>query len=553
MKRTILGIVLITSAAWGSEDRPAFEAADVHTSAKPANPVNQFVRTGPVHNGRYEIKTATMVDLIRNAYDFDSDKILEGPNWLELDRFDVTAKVPDDTAPDARKLMMQSLLRDRFKLVVKRDTRPLATYALVVGKKPQMKEAAGTEENACKPQSAGAGGEGVNRIMMSSSSGPPVTFTLGPGMTITYQCRNVTMAEFTANLRNMIGASLGPNAVVDDTGLKGKWNFDLRYSMAIFGPMPNAGERISLSEAIEKQLGLKLEERQIPTPVLVVESVNRTPTENPPGTAEALPPIPIPTEFEVATVKPTDPGRMMGRYQMQPGGRLSVEGMALRFLLARAFNTNNNDEIVGLPDSMANERYDITAKTPSGGPAIGNMDNDLIAPMLLALLKDRLKVMYHTEERPVTGYSLVAAKPKMKKADPNSRIYCHNTNPPPGSPPGSRMMKCQNITMALFAERLRNSTPDLTWPVTDATGLEGGWDFSLMFSMRPMMAMPMAGHGASSEGGLAGGVVPQASEPVEGLSIFDAVEKQLGLKLEKQKRTAQVFVIDHIEPKPVEN
>jgi uncharacterized protein (TIGR03435 family) len=551
MKHSILGIVLMAAVAWAFDEQLSFEAADVHASAKASNPMNQGARSSPIRDGRYEIRTATMVDLIRFAYGFDNDKIVDGPNWLELDRFDVTAKVQDQTTPDNRKLMLQSLLQDRFKLVVRKDTRPLPTYALVTGKKPQLKEAAGTEENGCKPQSGGGGGEGGGRIMMSSTSGPPLTFTLGPGMTIGYQCRNVTMAEFAANLRSMIGASLGPNAVVDDTGLKGKWNFELRYSIAFIGPMPNGGERISLNDAIEKQLGLKLEERQIPTEVLVVQSVNRTPTPNLPGTADALPPVPVPTEFEVASVKPTDPGRMMGRYQMQPGGRLTVEGMPMRFLIGRAFDTNNSDEVVGLPDSIANERYDITAKTPSGGPQIGNMDNDIIAPMLLALLKDRFKLAYHTEERPVTAYSLVAAKPKMKKADPNSRIYCHNTNPPPGAPPGSRMIKCQNATMAFFAERLRNATPDLSWPIADATGLEGGWDFSLMYSQRAMMTMPMGGRGGV--GGGDGGVVPQASEPVESITIFEALDKQLGLKLEKQKRNEKVFVIDNIAAKPVEN
>ena len=552
MKLTILGIFLIVSSAWGA-DETVFEAADVHVSTAPSNPNIQFARSSAIPGGRYEIKTATMVDLIHYAYGFDNDKILGGPNWLELDRFDAMAKVPDDTTPDARKQMLQSLLRDRFKLVVRKDTRPLSTYALVAGKKPQMKEAAGTEENGCKPRSSGGAGEsGGGKLMIANSSGPPITITLGAGGMISYQCRNLTMAEFTANLRNMIGGAVGPNAVMDDTGLKGKWNFDIRYSLAMF-PTGNLAEHVSLADAIEKQLGLKLEERQIPTEVLVVQSVNRTPAPNPPGTAEALPPIPVPTEFEVASIKLTDPGRMMGRYQMQPGGRLSAEGMNLRFLLSRAFNTNNNDEVVGLPDSMANDRYDITAKTPSGGPHIGNMDNDIIAPMMLALFKDRFKLSYHTEERPVSAYSLVGAKPKMKKADPNSRIYCHNTSPPPGAPPGSRMIKCQNTTMAFFAERLRNATPDLTWPVVDGTGLEGGWDFTLIFSMRPLMSMPMGSRGGGGEGGPAGGVVPQASEPFEGLSIFEAVEKQLGLKLEEQKRNAQVYVIDHIEPKPIEN
>src|SRR5579863_2345468 len=109
MKPPLMGIILITSAAWPAfgqspETQPKFEAVDVQVSA---NSRNAFVRTGPARGGRYEVKTATMVDLVRIAYGFDTDKILGGPNWLEMDRFDVTAKVPPDATPETQKLMLQ--------------------------------------------------------------------------------------------------------------------------------------------------------------------------------------------------------------------------------------------------------------------------------------------------------------------------------------------------------------------------------------------------------------------------------------------------------------
>ena len=70
--------------------------------------------------------------------------------------------------------MLQSLLEERFKLVVHKDTKPLPTYALTVGKKPQLKEADGTEETGCKPQTAsGAPTEGGVRLMMSNANGTP--------------------------------------------------------------------------------------------------------------------------------------------------------------------------------------------------------------------------------------------------------------------------------------------------------------------------------------------------------------------------------------------
>src|ERR1700741_4265260 len=106
---------LLANAAFGqsSDAAPKFEIADVHASARTRN---AFVRTGPVRNGRYEIKTATMVDLVRIAYGFDADKVLGGQNWLDLDRFDVIAKVPADSTAETQKQMLQALLEDRFKL-----------------------------------------------------------------------------------------------------------------------------------------------------------------------------------------------------------------------------------------------------------------------------------------------------------------------------------------------------------------------------------------------------------------------------------------------------
>jgi uncharacterized protein (TIGR03435 family) len=269
-----------------------------------------------------------------------------------------------------------------------------------------------------------------------------------------------------------------------------------------------------------------------------------------------LPPLPAPTEFEVASVKQTDPGAPMGgRFQMQPGGRLVASGMPLRFFIDRAFNVMTPDMVTGVPQSAQMERYDINAKLPAETAlaASGPGEMEALAPLLLKLLEDRFKLKYHKEDRPVSAYTLVAGKPKMKKADPASRISCKTPPAPPGAPPGSRVLTCQNVTMEQFAERLHRLTPDMSWPVIDATGLEGGWDLSLVFSMRPMMMGGPMRPPDSAAGGGAAGAVPTAADPIPGQTLFEAIEKQLGLKLEKRPRTASVIVIDHIESKPTEN
>jgi uncharacterized protein (TIGR03435 family) len=471
----------------------------------------------------------------------------------------VIAKVPAESAPDTLKPMLQALLADRFKLAIHKETKPLPTYALVVTKKPQLKEAEGTEDSGCKPQSqSGGSGSGVMRLMMSNpDGGAPTAITLGPGGVVQYACRNMTMAAFAAGLPRMfgIGTELGPNPILEDTGLKGRWNFDIRWSVGfVFAPMVNQGDRITVFDAMEKQLGLRLEERQVPTPVMVVDSVNEKPGENPPGTAEVLPVTAPPTEFEVASVKPAEPGGRGMSFRPMTGGRFTTTNMPLSVLVIQAlvnqaFMVNNSEQVVGLPAWAGSERFDIVAKAP--GDSSAGLGNDLesVAPMLRSLLVERFKMTYHSEERQVSAYSLVGGKPKMKKADPASRTFCKDKPAPPGSPPGSRVLTCQNITMAQFTDHLQYMSPELSWPVADATGIEGTWDFTLTFSMN--FGMPMMTRGGG-DAGAAGG--PSAvPDPSGGLTIFEAVEKQLGLKLEKQKRTVPVIVIDHLEQKPTEN
>jgi uncharacterized protein (TIGR03435 family) len=170
-----------------------------------------------------------------------------------------------------------------------------------------MKEADDTGDTCCRPQSdASAAAPGGGTLMMSGPDGKTTTIALGPNSLIQYKCHNMTMEAFAGALHTMVRASLGPNPVLDQTGLKGAWNFDVKYTLG-FNPFISASDRISMPDAIEKQLGLKLEEHPLPVPVLVVDSVDQKPGPNPPGISEALPPTAAPTEFEVADIKPSDP------------------------------------------------------------------------------------------------------------------------------------------------------------------------------------------------------------------------------------------------------
>ena len=225
----------------------------------------------------------------------------------------------------------------------------------------------------------------------------------------------------------------------------------------------------------------------------------------------------------------------------------------MRILLSRAFNSNNGELLAGLPAGIDSLRVDVIAKTSSDADAGPAIDPDVIASLLRNLLVERFKMSYHEEERSVTAYSLIAEKPKLKKADPDSRIFCRRGQAAPGSPPGSLTLTCQNATMALFVEQLAQGFPGLSWPVLNATGLEGGWDFSLTFSALPPALLNAAGRGGPAGGDAQSAALPSASDPNGGYTIFEAVERQLGLKLKAEKRNEKVIVVDHLENTPTDN
>jgi len=521
-------VTLLSGLAFGqSTDKPpAFDAADVHVSAKSPN-ANQS--GGFLRGGRYEIRKGTMVDLVRLAYGMDADKVLGGPAWLETDRFDIIAKAPLSTPPDTVKLMLQALLADRFKLVVHKDTKPLPGYALTVGKgKPKIKEADGSGSPGCQglPQPA-----------------PPAQV-----LYVVVTCRNMTMEIFAQNLRGFGGPYFN-NPVVDQTGLKGSWDIDLKFTPRQL--LANVGsDSISIFDAVDSQLGMKLDLQKIPTPVIVVDSVNQKPTDNPPGITTSLPPV-APPEFEVANVKPSMPDApQMARIQ---NNRVDAQGLPLKTLVQVAWDINSDDLIVA-PKWMESAKFDVVAKvsTAAAGPAnTPQFDIDDLRIMLRALLIERFQMKVHMEDRPVSGYVLTAVKPKLQKADPSNRMGCKEgpgadgKDPRIANPILSRLLTCQNMTMARFAELLPQlANGYVRTPVLESTGLEGAYDFTISFSAVGLL-----------QGGGRGGDAPSAgaSDPNGALSLPDAINKQFGLKLELQKRPMPVLVIDHVEEKPTDN
>jgi uncharacterized protein (TIGR03435 family) len=313
-----------------------------------------------------------------------------------------------------------------------------------------------------------------------------------------------------------------------------------------------------LFDAVEQQLGLKLEKQNVPMPVIVVDRVNEKPTGNPPGVSAKLPPSA--TEFEVASLKLSAPGEEPGGGGFLNGGRVDLKGFPLRGLITLAWDIHPGMDIVGEPKWLNSAAVDLVAKVSSTVvPADTRLTMSDIQPMLRELLEDRFRIRTHYEDRPLNTYVLTAVKPKLQKADPASRTRC-KTSPAPVQPgstntgPPLIQAVCQNITMAQFADELLNMAPSyLHYQPPDETGLAGSWDFTFTFSR----SMP-GGAGAGRGGRNSGDAAPSAStdaapDPSGASSLFDGLTHQLGLKLDMQKRPVPVLVLDHIEEKPVGN
>lgn len=549
MFRLLACMVSLVLGALAQAPEPKFQAVEIHISPHTAQPV---VR-GPFFGGnRYELHFANMLDLIRMAYDMDPERISGGPSWIEMDRYDIFAIVPPGSTAASRRLMLRAMLADRFKLTIHDDKKPLPAYVLTAGKHGGLKEADGSGETGCN---------------FAVPNNPPPN----PGGPIqlpvfTYTCHNTTMAAFASALLAIPGAQgyLSNKPVTDQTDLKGAFDFALKFTPKVPAGFAVTGENLPLPDALEK-LGLKLETSTIPLPVIVVDSVNEKPTANPPNALPASP-----TEFEVADLKPSAPtngGRGPGAPDIK-NGRLYVPGITVKNLIMIGWDLNGDEMLAGAPKWLDDDHYDLLAKAPAD-VALGDLNPqargavpvniDALRPMIRSLVIERFQVASHTEDRPVNTYVLTAVKPKLIKADPKERSKWQegsaddvkinkNLNASLG-----RIVMCTNVTMAQFADMLPSMASGYVHTkVQDNTNLEGGWDFSFSFS--PAGALQASGPRGGGDGAAAAsGGIPEASEPNNAISLFDAISKQLGLKLETVKRPMPVLVIDRIERKATEN
>ena len=230
-------------------------------------------------------------------------------------------------------------------------------------------------------------------------------------------------------------------------------------------------------------------------------------------------------EFEAASIKPSAPmsmDRVIMGVQMLPGGRISMSGVTVKALIQQAYGVREF-QIVGGPQWMGTERYDITAK-PEGAAT-----QDQVKVMLQGLLKDRFQLLFHRETKELPAYVLVVAKggPKLKESEAA------------GGGRGGRIMMGRGHIESLGApvSNLVNQLANaLGRPVIDKTELTGNYDFKLDWT-------PDVGQGMMRA---PGGDAPAPADTA-GPSIFTALQDQLGLKLESTKGPVEILKIERAE------
>jgi uncharacterized protein (TIGR03435 family) len=236
-KRLLLasaGLVFVALTQGIKAQAPSFEVAAIKAS-DPAS----GVLSGTSFSPNRLIVTGSLRTLLMLAYGVQAFQIVEGPKWLDSDRFDVDAKPENPASPDQLKLMLRALLADRFRLVLHTETRELPVYAMVLARNgPKVQEA----KDGVRGMSGGR--DHLKGLMQMPELAQYLSPTLG-------------------------------RTVLDKTGLAG--DFDIKLEWTPDESVKAAGDFAgsSIFTAIQEQLGLRLEATKGPVEVLVVDRVEQ--------------------------------------------------------------------------------------------------------------------------------------------------------------------------------------------------------------------------------------------------------------------------------------
>jgi uncharacterized protein (TIGR03435 family) len=225
------------------------------------------------------------MNVLTTAYNITTLQIV-APDWISNERYDLIAKVPAGATKEQVGVMWQNLLKERFGMMLHHESREFQVDELTIAKgglKMKATELPADAEpftpDSLKPGKNGAlelnGSGAVTMILVAGPSGPSGKMTV----------KGLTLSDIAAKLSQQLR-----RPVIDKTGLTGKYDFVLEYTPDLSGlppppdaaatPPPTGDPGTDLPSALEKQLGLKLTRRRAKLYVIVVDHVERNPTEN---------------------------------------------------------------------------------------------------------------------------------------------------------------------------------------------------------------------------------------------------------------------------------
>ncbi len=257
---------------WAAVQAQQFEVVSIKVAPLPKGFRDSvWIKGGPGTDdpGLFSCHNVDVSFFITSAYGL-AEYQLSGPPWMEDTNFDMSAKIPEGTTKEQFAQMMQSLLTERFKLAFHRDKKEMPSYSLVVAKGgPKMKASSPSQpaaDDAAEPQGPlKRDADGFPILQGHKHSGAVARGYAAERFV------DETMDQFAGRLAGRLG-----KPVIDETGLTGKYDFDLHWVMN--EKLEEVGP--NLFRAVSEQLGLKLESKKNMVDIFVVDRIEKTPTEN---------------------------------------------------------------------------------------------------------------------------------------------------------------------------------------------------------------------------------------------------------------------------------